>query len=136
MALLLAHYGLPVVALIIFAGEIVLPTLVPGEVGLLFAGNQYVESITGLLIAIAVFGAIDLLATSTIHGLARTGGNKLLRKVLGHVWARRGSPEELVQACRSKLRGHDSLVVFCTRLIPIFRLYASIATGLVRVELK
>ena len=133
--MLLAHYGLPIVGVIIFAGEIGLPTLVPGEVGLLLAGNQYISSVWALLLAIAVFGTIDLIATSTIHVAARTGGNSLLRRVLAHI-SRRRTPEESIARYRLRLGRRDSLVVFCTRLIPMFRLYASIATGLIKVDFR
>ena len=39
---LIAHYGVLIVVLIIFAGEIGLPTLIPGEIALLIAGVQIV----------------------------------------------------------------------------------------------
>jgi len=136
VASLIAHYGLPIVALIIFAGEIGLPTLIPGEIGLLIAGNQDIRTVGGLVLAIAVFGAVDLIATCTIHVAARTGGNNLLRKVVGRIGGRRRSPESVIHGYRARLGGHDSLFVFCARLIPIFRLYASIATGLIRVDFR
>jgi membrane protein DedA with SNARE-associated domain len=136
VATLIAHYGLPLVALIIFAGEIGVPTLVPGEVGLLIAGNQAIRSVPMLIVAIAIFGAIDLLATTTIHAASRTAGNRLLKAGLNRICRRKRSPEEMVGRWRKRLGGHDSAVVFVTRLIPMFRLYASIATGLIRVDVR
>ena len=136
MTSLIATYGLPLVALIIFAGELGIPTLIPGEIGLLLAGNQDIRSLPMLLAAIAVFGTIDLVATSTIHIAARTGGNRLLKTALRHVCHRKNSPEDVMREYRRRLGGRDSLVVFVTRLIPVFRLYASITTGLIKVDYK
>ena len=133
---LIAHYGLPVVALIIFAGELGFPTLVPGEVGLLIAGSQAIRSVHMLILAIAIFGTIDLVATTTIHVVARTGGNHMLKKALKLICSRNRCPEEMVTRFRRRLGGHDSVVVFVTRLIPVFRLYASIGTGLIQVDIR
>jgi len=136
MTTLIAHYGLPLVALIIFAGEMGIPTLVPGEIGLLVAGNQAIHSIPMLLGAVALFGAVDLLATTTIHTVARTGGNGLLVRVLNRICRGKRSPDAMIARCRRRLGGRDSLVVFLTRLVPLFRLYASIGSGLIRVKFR
>lgn len=137
MPALIAQYGLILVAVIIFCGEIGLPTLIPGEIALLIAGSQIDHSLPALIAAVAVFGSVDVLATSTIHIVARTGGNRALLSVM-----RRLQPgaeqrhEEVVERWRQRLGGRDSAVVFVTRLIPMFRLYASITTGLIRIRLR
>lgn len=137
MPALIAQYGLVLVALIIFCGEIGLPTLIPGEIALVIAGSQIDHSLPALAAAVVVFGSVDVLATSTIHIVARTGGNRLLCGIL-----RRVNPgatqrhEEVVEQWRCRLGGRDSAVVFVTRLIPMFRLYASITTGLIRIQLR
>lgn len=133
MTSLIVQYGLPVVALIIFAGELGLPTIVPGEIGMLVVGNQDVPSVPILLLTIAILGAVDIVATSTIHIAARTGGNRLLRRLIAKIGSRR-SPESIVQGFRRRLGGRDPVVVFVARLIPVFRLYASVATGLIRID--
>jgi membrane protein DedA with SNARE-associated domain len=133
---LIAQYGLVVVALIIFTGEIGLPTLVPGEIALLLAGSQLVHSWTALVAAALLFGTVDLVATSTIHVAARTGGNRLLRRALRLLQRDEEQHEEVIASWRRRLRGRDPLVVFVTRLIPVFRFYASITTGLIRIRIK
>lgn len=133
---LIAQYGLVVVALIIFTGEIGLPTLVPGEIALLLAGSQLVHSSTALVAAALLFGTVDLVATSTIHVAARTGGNRLLRRALRMLQRNEEQHEEIIASWRCRLGGHDPLVVFVTRLIPVFRFYASITTGLIRIRFE
>jgi membrane protein DedA with SNARE-associated domain len=133
---LIAQYGLIIVALIIFAGEIGLPTLVPGEIALLIAGNQVIHSVPMLLGVIVLFAAVDLVATSSIHTASRTGGNRLLSCLLRMTCRKGTRPEALLEDCRRRLGGHDSVVVFVTRLIPVFRLYASIGTGLIRIRFR
>jgi membrane protein DedA with SNARE-associated domain len=133
---LIAQYGLIIVALIIFAGEIGLPTLLPGEIALLIAGNQVIHSVPMLLGVIVLFAAVDLVATSSIHTASRTGGNRLLSCLLRMTCRKGTRPEALLEDCRRRLGGHDSVVVFVTRLIPVFRLYASIGTGLIRIRFR
>lgn len=136
MSSLIAHYGIFLVALIIYAGEIGLPTFVPGEVALLIAGSQVIHSIPALVGALILFGLVDITATSTIHVASRTGGNRILLRMLRH-WERDGRKrEDMIDRWRRRLGGRDALVVFVTRLIPIFRLYASISTGLIRIRLR
>jgi membrane protein DedA with SNARE-associated domain len=83
-----------------------------------------------------MFALVDVVATSTIHVIARTGGNRLLLKLLRHVRQDGPPPEEVIARWRHRLGGHDSLVVLVTRMIPWFRLYASISTGLIRIRLR
>jgi membrane protein DedA with SNARE-associated domain len=133
---LIAQYGLVIVALINFAGEIGLPTLVPGEIALLIAGNQVIHSVALLIGAIVLFAAVDLVATSTIHIASRTGGNRLLSCLLRMTCRTSTRPEAVFEKCRRRLGGHDPVVVFVTRLIPVFRLYASIGAGLIRIRFR
>ncbi|MGI8827489.1 MAG: DedA family protein [Chloroflexota bacterium] len=134
MPALIAQYGLIVVGLIIFCGEIGLPTLIPGEIALLIAGSQAVHSAPALVAAVAAFGTVDILATTTIHVVFRTGGNRVLLRLLRRL--HRSNREAVVERWRSRLGGRDAMVVFVTRLIPMFRLYASITTGLIRIRLR
>ncbi|HEX6508029.1 MAG TPA: hypothetical protein VF221_10385, partial [Chloroflexota bacterium] len=94
MPALIAHYGLLIVAIIIFCGEIGLPTLVPGEIALLLAGSQVIHSPSALVAAAVLFGSVDIVATSTIHVASRTGGNRLLCRLLRHL--QRDEPHEAV----------------------------------------
>ncbi len=136
MSALIAQYGLLVVAVVIFAGEIGIPTLVPGEIALLLAGNTAIHSVPMLIASVVVLGAVDLVATTSIHLVARTGGNRLLVRVLRMMSHPSKPPELVLERCRKRLGGYDPAVVFVTRLIPMFRLYASITTGLIRIRLR
>src|SRR5579875_989787 len=133
---LIEHYGLLVVVLIIYCGEIGLPTLVPGEIALLLYGSQVVHSVPALIGALALFAFVDILATSTIHILSRTGGNRLLLRLMCRFHSNHQQHEETIARWRARLGGRDSLVVFVTRLIPMARLYASFTTGLIRIRLR
>lgn len=133
---LIAQYGVIIVAIIIFCGEIGLPTLIPGEIALLVTGSQVIHSPLMLVAAAVLFGTVDIIATSTIHTVSRTGGNRLLRRALRFLQGSREPHEAVIARWRSRLGGRDSLVVFVTRLIPICRFYASITTGLIRIRVR
>jgi membrane protein DedA with SNARE-associated domain len=133
---LIVHYGFLIVALIIFAGEIGLPTFIPGEVALLVAGSQCVHSTPQLIGAILLFGVVDSIATSTIHVASRTTGNMLLVSLLRYLQHDNARAEAMLARWRNRLGGYDAAVVFVTRLIPMFRLYASITTGLIKIRLR
>lgn len=136
MAALVAQYGVLIVAAIIFGGEIGLPTLVPGEIALAIAGSQIVHSVPGLMVAAIGFGLLDVVATSTIHIAARTGGHHLLVRVMRRLLREDQCHEAVLERWRLRLGDRDAVVVFVTRMIPMFRLYASITTGLVRIRLR
>ncbi|MGI8550944.1 MAG: DedA family protein [Dehalococcoidia bacterium] len=136
MTALVAQYGVLIVAAIIFFGELGFPTLVPGEIALAIAGSQIVHSMHGLIVAAIGFAAVDIVATSTIHVVSRTGGHYLLVRLLRHLLSGSRDHEEMVRRWRARLGGRDSAVVFVTRMIPMFRLYASITTGLVRIRIR
>ncbi|MGH2448641.1 MAG: DedA family protein [Chloroflexota bacterium] len=136
MPALIAQYGLLIVALIIYTGEIGVPTLIPGEIALLIAGSQVIHSSLALVGAILFCGMVDILGTSSIHLASRSGGNKLLLRMLKKIQGDDRKQEEVMDRWRARLGGRDSLVVFVTRLIPMFRLYASITTGLIRIRFR
>ena len=136
MPALIAHYGLLIVVLVIFAGEIGLPTLVPGEIAILIAGVQIVHSVPALIGAWVLFAAVDIIACSSIHLACRTCGNRLLVRLLRCLQPTKKRHDEVIEGWRRRLGGHDPLVVFVTRMIPMFRLYASITTGLIRIRFR
>lgn len=136
MVPLIAQYGIFLVALIIFAGELGFPTLVPGEIALLMGGAHFIHSMPALCGAALGFALVDIVATSTLHGMTRTAGNRLLVHLLKYVCPGDGRQEAMVVRWRQRLGGHDSLVVLVTRLIPMVRLYASAATGLIRIRFR
>src|SRR6185437_9247382 len=110
MPALLAQYGIVLVALIIFCGEIGLPTLIPGEIALLFAGSQFIHSPAQLVAGIVGFGVLDILATSTIHIASRSAGNRLLVRVLRLIMRDPERAEATLGRWRDRLGGYDSLV--------------------------
>ncbi|HZU14674.1 MAG TPA: hypothetical protein VFB58_17695 [Chloroflexota bacterium] len=136
MPALIEQYGLIVVALIIFAGEIGLPTLVPGEIALLIAGSQFIHSTWALIAAAIIFGIIDIISTSTIYTVARVGGNTVLRRILALINQDAACCERKLESWRLRLGGRDWIAVFVTRLIPMYRLYASMTSGLIRIRYR
>jgi membrane protein DedA with SNARE-associated domain len=123
----------PLVALLIFAGELGLPTGIPIEVALLLAGAYAVHSVQGLIAGVLLVAVADLLGTTALHMAVRTGGVRLLDRVLRKHKERQ---EQTMQKWRSRLGGRDSLVVFVIRLLPIVRMYVSIGTGLLRIRIR
>jgi membrane protein DedA with SNARE-associated domain len=136
MPQLIAHYGVFIVVLIIYAGEIGIPTLVPGEIAILLAASQLVRSIPQLIGLWILFSIVDIAACTSLHVACRTAGNRVLVRLLRLILPRAERQEDVVEGWRRRLGGHDSLVVFVTRLIPMFRLYSSVTTGLIRVRFR
>lgn len=130
---LLLQYGLPLVALLIIAGEIGLPTIIPVEVALLLVGSQAVGSFPVLLIGLVVVTAADVLGTTTLHLVARTGGVRLLSRLLP---SHEGRAESNVERWRRRLGGHDAITVFVLRLIPLVRMWTAVSTGLLRIRVR
>jgi membrane protein DedA with SNARE-associated domain len=133
---LIAQYGLLIVGAVILLGELGFPTLIPGEIALLVAGSQLIHSLPALLAAILCFGVLDLIATTTLHCAARSGGHRILMHLLRFVLRDQSRGEEMLARWRRHLGGRDSAVVFVTRMLPMLRLYASITTGLLRIRLR
>jgi len=136
MTSLIAHYGVLIVVLIIYFGELGFPTLVPGEIAILLVGVQVVHSIPALIAVGILFCVVDILACNTVHVASRTCGNRLLLRFLRFLQPGEARHEQMMEGWRRQLGGRDPLVVFLTRLIPMFRLYASITTGLIRIRYR
>lgn len=132
----IGQYGLPMVALIIYTGELGLPFFIPAELALLLAGSQLIHSPFALLGAAILFGLVDLVASCTTHLAARVGGNRLLVRLMRRFHRVVEKPQDKLQRWRGRLGGRDPLVIFVTRLIPILRFYASFTSGLLRLRLR
>ena len=130
---LITQYGVYIVALLIFVGELGIPTGIPAEIALLVAGSYGVHSFTGLVGAVALVVAADLLGTITLHLVARTGGSRLLNKVMQRFGRR---SEETVDRWRDRMGGHDLVVVGIGRSLPLVRMYFSIGAGLLRIRFR
>ena len=133
---LIAQYGFPCVALVIFAGELGIPILIPGELVLFLAGSQLVHSLSGLVFACLAFAAVDLVATSLLHLAARSGGNWLLRFVLRRFLKDDKQPEDILNGWRARVGRHDAFVIFAVRAVPGIRLSAPVVSGLLRLRIR
>jgi membrane protein DedA with SNARE-associated domain len=131
----ISSYGLLAVVIIIITGELGLPTLIPAEVAMLIVANRDITSIRFLLGAILLLGAVDLLATTTIHLLARAGGPRVVRSVQ-RLSRHRLDPEKTLARLRYRLGNRDTVVIFWSRMVPVVRLYASITSGVMRMNFR
>lgn len=131
MEQLITQYGVFIVALLIFVGELGIPTGIPAEIALLIAGSYGVHSFTGLIGAVALVVGADMLGTITLHLVARTGGSRILARVLERFGRR---SEETIDRWRQRFGGHDLLVVGVGRMLPLVRMYFSIGAGLLKIR--
>jgi membrane protein DedA with SNARE-associated domain len=130
---LLAQYGLPLVVLIVFARELGLPTGVPVVIVLLLTGAYAIQSVPMLLLGVALVAAAEFLGTTSLHLIMRTGGVRLMDKVLrGH----RERAEQTMSRWRVRLAKRDTALVMVGRLLPGVRTYITIGTGLLRIRLR
>jgi membrane protein DedA with SNARE-associated domain len=132
----LAHYGLVAVALVLFAGELGIPILIPGELALLWVGSHLNGSWIALLQTCGAFSAVDLMASILLFSASRGGGNRLLRFTLRRALKGGRRPEEVIAGWRARLDRHDSLVIFVIRTIPGIRISGSIISGAVRLPFR
>jgi membrane protein DedA with SNARE-associated domain len=132
LSLILRH-GVPLVALLVFAGELGFPTGIPVEIALLAVGAYAVHTLPALIAAVLLVSTADLLGTTLLHLLVRSGGVRLL----GWLFHRHGKrPEATAARWRQRLGDRDALLVFVVRLLPLVRMYVSIGAGLLRIRLR
>ncbi|MFL5762157.1 MAG: DedA family protein [Thermomicrobiales bacterium] len=130
---LISHYGLPLLALLICAGELGLPTFVPIETAILLTGAYVVHSVPMLLAGVLLVAAADILGTTSLHLMMRTGGVRLLDRLLSR---HREKAERTMNRWRTRLAGRDTSVVFVGRIMPMIRMYITIGTGLLRIPFR
>lgn len=118
-------------ALLVFLGELGIPTGMPVEIALLLAGAYAVHSLPALVVGVLLVSVADLAGTTTLHLMVRTGGVHLLRKLRRRQEAQR---EQSMARWRQRLGGHDASLIFVFRLLPLVRMYVTIASGLMRVR--
>jgi membrane protein DedA with SNARE-associated domain len=86
-----------------------------------------------LAVAIVVMAAAELAGTLVLHGIARTGGVRLLERMAS-------DRQERVQATfdrwRGRLGGRDVAVITVLRLIPFVRMGTTVGTGLLGIRLR
>lgn len=129
---LIFQYGLIIVLAMVFIGELGIPTGIPVEVALFLAGAYVVHSPAGLLIGLVCVVVADLLGASTLYLGVRAGGVRLLNRFL------RGKQDKalsVLQRWRSRLGGRDIGAVCGGRLLPVARMYVTIASALAEIPL-
>lgn len=117
----------------VFVGELGVPTGMPVEVALMIAGAFAIHSYAGLAVGLAVVMLADIGGTTTLHLVARTGGVRLLTRLLRKHEER---SRAFLEHWRVKSGGHDVGIVFVGRLLPIARMYIAIGTGLIRIPFR
>ncbi|HLI51361.1 MAG TPA: VTT domain-containing protein [Thermomicrobiaceae bacterium] len=129
---LILQYGLIIVVAMVFVGELGVPTGIPVEVALFLAGAFVLHSPAGLLVGLACVMAADLLGASSLYLAVRAGGGRLLSAIL------RGKEEKalaVLRRWRIRLGGRDIAAVCAGRLLPVARMYVTIASALARISL-
>jgi membrane protein DedA with SNARE-associated domain len=130
LALVAAH-GLPVVALMVFLAELGLPTGMSPKVALLLAGSVAVDSRPELVGSLALVAVANLLGTVALHAIVRTGGVRLIDRF----HRRRSDSHDCALArWRRRLGGYDAAAVFVGRILPVVRIYVTVASGLMRMR--
>ncbi len=117
----------------VFVGELGVPTGIPVEVALMLGGAFAIHSYPMLGVGLITVMLADIAGTTTLHLVARTGGIRLLGKVLRNHEER---SREYLEKWRDKFGGHDVGIVFVGRLLPIARMYVAIGTGLIRIPFR
>jgi membrane protein DedA with SNARE-associated domain len=101
------------------------------KVGLLVAGSMALHSLPDLFIGPTAVTAANILGSTLLHYAARTGGTRLVARLQ----RRRGSGDStLLERWRLKLGGHDAAAVFLGRIVPMVRIYVTVAAGLARMS--
>jgi membrane-associated protein len=99
-------------------------------VALLIAGSVAVDSRPELVGALVAVGGANLLGTVLLHAAARTGGNRLLARLRRR---QTGTGGYALERWRARLGGHDAVAVFVGRIVPMVRIYVTVAAGLMRM---
>jgi membrane protein DedA with SNARE-associated domain len=128
---LIAQYGVFIVALLILVGELGVPTGVPAELALLLTGAYAVHSLKGLVGAILLISLADIIGTMALHMAARTGGASILQRLLKR---HESDQPSSLDRWRSKLGKNDIVMVAGIRMLPMVRMYITIAAGLFRMR--
>lgn len=116
-----------------FASAIGVPTGVPMKLIMLFTGAYLVTSWQMLVPVILVMALAELGGTLVLHGIARTGGVKLLQRVASDRQAQVQTSFELWQR---RLGGRDVAAIAVLRLIPFVRMGTTVGAGLVGLKLR
>ena len=114
------RYGLPLVALMIFGGELGLPTIVPMEVALLLVGAYTVSSLPILVGGFLLVTVADVAGTTLLYLALRTSGRRLVARIVHWHGARGAGSAERWSQHGSR---HEVAAVFVGRVVPLVRMY-------------
>lgn len=122
-----------IIALLVFAGELGVPTGIALEVALLLAGSYAIHSFPALIFGIILVSVADILGTTAIHIISRTGGRRAMIWLLRHqsTWQ-----HDILDRWSNRLSGHEVMLVFLVRILPLVRMYISIGSGLLAIPFK
>jgi membrane protein DedA with SNARE-associated domain len=82
---------------------------------------------------IVVLTGIELAGTLMLHGIARSGGVRVLDRV-GR--GRQSQVQTTFDHWRGRLGGHDAAAIAVLRLIPFVRMGVTVGSGLLRIRLR
>jgi membrane protein DedA with SNARE-associated domain len=128
---LIASHGLPIVALMVFLAELGLPTGISPKVGLLIAGSMALHTLPGLAFGLLAVSSANVLGAMALYFAARTGGTRIIVRIQRRRPANAGNA---LERWRARLGGHDAAAVFVGRIVPMVRIYVTIASGLARMS--
>lgn len=131
---LIQQYGVPIVALLVFVGELGVPTVLPVEVALLVVGSTSIHSFPELLFGLLLVVVADLLGTTTLYMVSRTGGVRLLQRLAPRLVA--AKDDGVMTRWRRRLGDRDAFVVFVARVLPLIRMWATVSAGLLRFRIR
>lgn len=124
---------MPIVAGIVFVSAVGIPTGMPIKLVLLFAGAYLIGSLPALALAIAVAAAAELAGTMVLHGVARTGGARLIDRLSAE---RQAGVHDAFHRWRRRVGGRDIAAIAILRLIPVVRMGTTVGAGLLGVRLR
>ncbi len=124
------QYGLLVVFLLVFLQETGIPSPVPNELILLFAGYQASTGRLSLTLLFVVAVAGDFIGTSALYFIFYFFGSRLLMRF--PKWF----PPARVEYWRNRISGQDHWGIYVGRLVPYARAYVSVVAGSLRVRPK
>ena len=131
---LVNEYGLPLAALLVFITELGIPSGIPNEIPLLLIGAYHTHSLWALIGALAVVSTADLLGTTGLFLIIRSGGNQIANRLLrGH------AGERLLEQWRSRLgrsARRDVEIVIGGRVLPLVRTPFTMTTALLGMRTR
>jgi membrane protein DedA with SNARE-associated domain len=128
---LLTQYGIPMVALYVLLNEIGVPTGIPLELTLLVTGAFAIGSWTDLVWVVLLLSLADMVGTTILHLLARSGSAFLQRFTHPE-----GRAQRLLLRLQSVLGGREVALVFVGRLVPLARMWVTIGTGVTHLRFR